>query len=140
MRGICGFMVSWIVLFKRFFTGRCGRCGASLRCVRKWNCAETFNGASVSEVTELIKSGANVNARDKEGKTPIMFAARFCKDSIIIKILIDNGADITANSKAGMSVCCYAMLNDCLSVRNYVIFRFNGTDDDRLVDVDEGRA
>ena len=54
----------------------------------------------------MIDSGANVNARDKDGNTALVFAAQFndyagnyAKQSGDIKTLIKAGADVNAQNK-----------------------------------------
>ena len=44
-------------------------------------------------VKKLIEGGAGVNARDPEGKTPLIYALRK-KDYGIVKLLLENGANI----------------------------------------------
>ena len=51
-------------------------------------------------VKYLIKNGANVNARDSNGKTVLMWAAQN-GDKNIVKLLIDKGADIYATDIHG---------------------------------------
>jgi ankyrin repeat protein len=50
----------------------------------------------------LIESGANINAADTNGETPLMAAV--AKNNIeIIKNLLDHGADVTVADKDGMT-------------------------------------
>lgn len=51
-------------------------------------------------VEELLKSGADVNARNNDGDTPIFITA----DDDNIPILIAHGADLTVRNKKGQSV------------------------------------
>lgn len=46
-----------------------------------------------STVKKLIEEGAGVNARDPEGKTPLVYALRK-KDFELVKLLLENGADM----------------------------------------------
>lgn len=55
---------------------------------------------SIELVKLLIENGANVNARDKEGRTPLMVLA-FHHDNIeIVRALLDGGADIETNDNS----------------------------------------
>jgi len=51
-------------------------------------------GANVEEITWLIQEGADVNAVGRLGNTPLMFAARHNTNPEVLRILIENGADI----------------------------------------------
>jgi len=56
------------------------------------------NAASIGnleEVKELLKSGVNVNARNDKGSAPLMTAASG-GSSVIVRFLLDNGADVNA--------------------------------------------
>lgn len=44
-------------------------------------------------VKALVEAGANVNAQDKDGYTPLHNAAHFCNKELV-KYLVANGADI----------------------------------------------
>ncbi|AID46730.1 ankyrin repeat protein [Pigeonpox virus] len=46
----------------------------------------------------LIEKGVSINARDKYGKTPLHYAASYCKDIDVIKLLLERGADVNAKS------------------------------------------
>ena len=63
---------------------------------------------SVQEVSRLITAGADVNARDKDGSTPLMYAAQYSSDPAIIKALADAGADANARDKDGSIPLMYA--------------------------------
>ena len=56
-------------------------------------------GGSVEEVTKLIKAGANVNATSDFGRTPLSFAAENCSNPEILRVLIENGANVNAAHK-----------------------------------------
>ena len=50
----------------------------------------------VDKAKELIKAGANVNAENKWGETPLIVAARHGHIEIV-KLLIEAGADLETN-------------------------------------------
>lgn len=53
---------------------------------------------SKSILHALIEKGVSINARDKYGKTPLHYAASYCKDIDVIKLLLERGADVNAKS------------------------------------------
>jgi hypothetical protein len=55
----------------------------------------------------LIKAGANVNAANKEGVTPLMVAAKSTKDMKLLKLLVDNKADKTLKDSSGRTAAEY---------------------------------
>lgn len=55
----------------------------------------------------LIEKGADVNAKDNDGKTPLMFASAF-DNSRVVKLLIGKGADVNAKDNGGWSALIYA--------------------------------
>lgn len=56
----------------------------------------------------LIKAGADVNARDKDGRTPIMHSVMNGNvGGFMVKTLIDNGADINATDDKGRTALMY---------------------------------
>jgi len=67
-------------------------------------CASTLPEAAFrgdrEEVEDLIAAGADVNARDEEGKTPV-FHALGCDQADVIKVLIDHEADVNLPDYSG---------------------------------------
>lgn len=57
----------------------------------------------LSLTEDLIFSKADVNAKDDDGWTALMFASRFSENDKIVKKLIENGADIKAKNNYGVS-------------------------------------
>ena len=49
----------------------------------------------------LIMNGANVNAQNRSGRTPLHFVARILPDGKLAELLIARGADINAKDKEG---------------------------------------
>ena len=60
----------------------------------------------------LIKSGANVYSKDKDGWTALMYAVRYQNNVEIINSLIEHGANVKDKNNFGTSVlqlaACYA--------------------------------
>ena len=62
---------------------------------------------SQAEIEEMIEGGADVNARDERGNTPLLYAAN-SRSSAIVTLLIDAGADVHAKSHLG-GVCVISL-------------------------------
>ena len=61
-----------------------------------WNTHEFFQTATPKAVTDCLQAGADPNARDKHGNTPLYQAARFNQHPAVITLLLDAGADLKA--------------------------------------------
>lgn len=59
---------------------------------------------SIEITQQLIRKGANIDIRDKFGKTPLMVAINaYLGNDEMIKMLIENGADKEQKTNAGVS-------------------------------------
>jgi len=63
----------------------------------------------VSAVKELLEKGVNVNARDKDGRQPVIEAA-YWQHADVVRLLIDKGADVNAKKVDGTSALEFAIL------------------------------
>ena len=63
---------------------------------------------TVAQVQQAIKAGADLNARDGEGVTPLMYAAWFNTNPEVLSVLIKAGADLNARNEQGRSPLMYA--------------------------------
>ena len=55
----------------------------------------------VKAVNELIRLEADVNGRDKKGRTPLLWAAPARDNPLMIHLLVANGADVNASDRDG---------------------------------------
>jgi methionyl-tRNA formyltransferase len=65
---------------------------------------------NIDWIRQILKHGYNINDWGENGWTPLMVAAYFGRFEII-KILVQNGADVNAVNFNGTSVLMYAMTN-----------------------------
>ena len=49
----------------------------------------------------LLEAGADVNAKNEDGLTPLMLAARYNSNPEILRALMEAGADVNAKSTDG---------------------------------------
>jgi ankyrin repeat protein len=73
------------------------------------NLIDTAKKGDTAKVNALLNKGADVNAKDKDGKTALM-AASEKGHTEIVKTLIDNGANVNAKSKIGSTALMLASL------------------------------
>ncbi|MDD5021342.1 MAG: ankyrin repeat domain-containing protein [Endomicrobiaceae bacterium] len=74
--------------------------------------AETFQNicknSSLAVVTKAIKEGADVNVKDENGKTALMYACESNTDVEVIRILIKKNADVNAATTEGKTALMFA--------------------------------
>ena len=63
------------------------------------------------DVIEYLKNGANVNANDKDGITPLMYAADYANDPEVITALVNAGAKLNSIDKYGYTPLMHAAQN-----------------------------
>ena len=64
------------------------------------------------EIESAVKAGADVNARDKHGLTPLMMAAETNTNPDVITVLVNSGADVNARDKYGRTPLMEAALGN----------------------------
>src|ERR671926_62370 len=99
-----------IVVISLLFTA-CGQRGASPRNAQ----TDALFRATIEGNTDLVKSlvsspGADVNATNERGSTPLLEAARFGHDDIC-RVLIAAGADLKVKDKDGKTALMLAVQN-----------------------------
>ncbi len=71
-------------------------------------------GNDLNVVKQLIDNKAEIEARNNNSWTPLMFAAGFSSTPEIVQMLIDKGANALAKCKAGKKAIDYAKENEKL--------------------------
>ena len=61
----------------------------------------------------LLEKGADINAKDNYGRTPLMHAIQYGCSEEVIKILLEKGADINAKDNYGWTPLMYAIQYGC---------------------------
>ena len=80
----------WVVVGVVLVVG--ASCGSQQPRCDQWN-TDAFQGASVEAVTACLEGGADPNARDEYGATPLHRAAASSTTPAVIEALLDAGAD-----------------------------------------------
>ena len=92
----CSFFLAAVIICLAFVFGDCAGAG-----VREDSLLVTgARSQQLSIVRASLKQGADVNARDELGRTPLMWSA-FHGALTILDILIVEGADVNAQDKMG---------------------------------------
>jgi ankyrin repeat protein len=71
----------------------------------------TVNNTDV--VKTIIKKGANINAQDEKGNTPLMLAINF-ESAYMVELLIEEGANVNLANNEGMTPLEIASTNSFL--------------------------
>jgi len=78
-----------------------------------------------NDIPELIRQGADINAQDEDGKTPLMVAARWKRlDSDILRKFVELGADVNARDKNGWTALMWtAVINGVFPQEQFSLFK-----------------
>ena len=68
-----------------------------------WNTSEFFQAVDLADVGRCLEAGANPNARDDKGGTPLQLAATYNKNLAIIAALLEAGADVNGSNAGGVT-------------------------------------
>lgn len=83
--------------------------------------ASAFRSTGAVEVIEyLLASGADLEARDRIGRTPLLFAAQHTDNPEVIRTLVAAGADVSAKDATGLGALQIAR-TECLVENGRVI-------------------
>ena len=72
--------------------------GAQASC-SGWNTKAFFVHAGVADVSRCLEAGAEVNARDKFGRTPLHWAATYSNNPAVVTALLKAGAEVNARGR-----------------------------------------
>ena len=73
-----------------------------------WNTEEFFKTSTPKAVSACLQAGADLNARTKDGDTPLHVAAGYNENPAVITALLDAGADAKAKDESGRTPFDYA--------------------------------
>jgi ankyrin repeat protein len=73
---------------------------------------ELCKNGTLQQINNAIKNGANVNARNSLGETPLMLAAFNNSTPEVIAVLVTAGADINAKNNQGVAASDYLRRNE----------------------------
>jgi ankyrin repeat protein len=62
---------------------------------------QSIRAGDLAGVRSELAGGVDVNARDPEGSTPLMYAALYTSDTACMRMLLEHGADPNASNGAG---------------------------------------
>ena len=76
----------------------------------EWNTSEFFEQAGPDDVARCLEAGADLEARDDSGATPLHLAARNSEPPTVIAALLEAGADLEARDHSGFAPLHFAIL------------------------------
>lgn len=80
----------------------------------QWNTLDWFKKAGLEEIQNCLAAGADPNARDAQGETPLSMVAVLATntDPAVIRTLVDAGADPNARNRFGWTILYRAASNN----------------------------
>lgn len=88
---------------------------------------ELVKTTDTAAVEAALRAGADVNARDEYGQTPLMYAASQSESPQMLELLLRAGADVNARSDAGWTALMYAA-RDAQNLDKVVLLMNAGAD------------
>lgn len=77
----------------------------------------------LEKVRLLLASGANANARPENGRTPLLVAASYPGTRNVLQLLLDRGADLRAQDRAGTTALALAARSADVEVVRFLVDR-----------------
>jgi ankyrin repeat protein len=77
----------------------------------------------VEKVRLLLAKGANVNARSATERTPLLVAAAYPGTANLLRMLLDHGADLRAQDRAGATALALAVRSADIGVVRFLVDR-----------------
>ena len=87
-----------------------GQAHAQLDCVN-WNTYTFFKNAIAQDVINCLEQGVDIEARDKNGLTPLHYS----ESAEVVNALLNAGADIEARDKNGLTPLYYAEFTEVVN-------------------------
>ena len=80
-----------------------------------------WSQAQAKDIHQLAKAGADMNAQDENGWTPMMIAAKYGTDPQLLMVLIEHDADFTHTTEDGLSVL--TVIENSMYMKNSEVHR-----------------
>ena len=87
----------------------------------RYNLIEAVKNNDINRVNSILNNGkANINAKDRDGWTALIWAS--CKGDLeIVKLLVESGADIDAKDNDGWTALMRASWRGYLEIVQYLV-------------------
>ena len=73
-------------------------------------------GVDVKSLDMVVKYGADINAKDNNGRTALMYAVAFNPNPEVVKYLLAHGADAKITDLQGKTALDYASDNEIIQL------------------------
>jgi len=104
--------LKWILLVVFVMSLICFAAGSALAAISDSDFLDLCETGNLQQIEEAINDGANINARNEDQETPLMWAAWGNPDPEVIAFLVKAGADIKAKDKEGDAPLMFAAISN----------------------------